>query len=432
MTTTRPFPLSRASHAGSPQPINELIALALADPAIISLAAGLVDYATLPVDEVATHLPEVLRAKGPAALQYGATGGLAALQREIFAHLSRQEAAAGHALTACGPEQVVVTTGSQQLLHILAEILLDRGDFVITCWPSYFVYTQALASFGAVPRSVDMDDNGILPDRLDALLAQIHADGELAKVKMLYLVTYHQNPTGITLCAARKAQILDIVKRYSALAGHRIVIVEDAAYRELGFSDDPADTPPSFRAFDQSGEHSVIAQTFSKPFAPGVKTGYGLLPAELVGPVLQAKGGRDFGSSNLCHHLLAAALAGGDFDRHVKCLKAAYAAKCRAVVTALTAQFADVPGAAWSHPHGGMYVWLTLPAGAATGPGSAFFNAAMEEKVIYVPGAFCYPADPARTAPANTIRLAYGVTDPAQAAEGVRRLRAAWKKISGK
>ncbi len=431
MPNTPSFPLSQASRAGSPQPINELIALALADPSIISLAAGLVDYKTLPVEIVSAHSPGILEKHGQAALQYGVTGGLPALQREIFLHLSRLEEAAGHKLEHCGPAQVVVTTGSQQLLHILAEILLDRGDIVVTCWPSYFVYTQALASFGAVPRSVDMDEHGIIPERLEALLAELHAAGQLPRVKMAYLVTYHQNPTGITLCAQRKPVILEIIKHYSALAGHRIVIVEDAAYRELAFSGEPGATPPSFRAFDKTGEHTVIAQTFSKPFAPGVKTGYGLLPLALVGPVMQAKGGRDFGSSNLCQHLLASVMANGDFDAHVKRLKAAYAAKGAAVVCALEKHFAGVQGVSWSRPAGGMYVWLTLPAGADTGPGSAFLKAAMDEKVIYVPGVFCFPADPARTAPVNTIRLAYGVTDPAQAAEGVRRLRAAWKKVSG-
>jgi 2-aminoadipate transaminase len=263
-------------------------------------------------------------------------------------------------------------------------------------------------------------------------MEDLHAKGELCRLKMLYLVTYHQNPTGITLEASRKPAILALVKKYSALAGHRIVIVEDAAYRELAYTDDPAATPPSFRAFDKAGEHTVIAQTFSKPFAPGVKTGYGLLPKELVAPVKQAKGGRDFGSSNLCHLLLARVLASGDFDRHVMKLKQAYAAKGQAVVDALHEHFRCVPGVSWSVPKGGMYVWLTLPEGTDTGPGSAFLKAAMDEKVIYVPGCFCFPADPTRQIPTNSLRLAFGVTSPAQAKEGVRRLAKAWGTLAGK
>lgn len=427
-----PFSLSCASSAGSPQPINGLIALALADPQIISLAAGLVDYDTLPVALVERHLAAILKNHGPAALQYGTTEGMPRLRRAIFNHLAKQEDAAGHNLENCSPDEVVVTTGSQQLLHLLAEVLLNPGDIVVTCWPSYFVYTQALSAFGALPRSVEMDEDGMIPEKLEALLEQLRREGQLANVKMLYLVTYHQNPTGITLCAARKAKILDLVKKYSALAGQRILILEDAAYRELAFGNDADATPPSFRAFDTEGEYSAIAQTFSKPFAPGIKTGYGLLPKALVGPVKQAKGGHDFGSANLCHFLLASALESGDFDRHVQTLKAAYAAKGKAVVDALQESFACVPGASWSHPKGGMYVWLTLPAGTDTGPDSPLWHAAVAEKMIYVPGCFCYPKDPTRTVPTNTLRLAYGVTSPEQAREGIRRLARAWGKMAAK
>lgn len=413
-----------------PQPISELITLAFGDPEIISLAAGLVDYDSLPVESMRHLCASMLQcnASGRIALQYGTTAGVPRLRSQLALHMERLEDAAGHTITA-HPDHIVVTSGSQQLLHILAEQLLTPGDIVLTEWPSYFVYTQSFSTFEAVPRSIEMDEHGIIPEKLDDLLRGLHACSQLQRVKMLYLVTYHQNPTGITLSASRKQRILEIIQHWSRIAGHRILIIEDAAYRELAHTNEPESTPPSFRAFDPNGDWVAICQTFSKPFAPGLKTGYGLLPADLVPAVTASKGGRDFGSSNVCHQLLAQAMEDGAYANQVTVVRAAYAVKAKATLDALETHLSDVKELSWSTPSGGMYVWLTLPSHIDTGPDSALFKIALQQKVLYVPGKYCFPNDPTRTPPKNTIRLAYGVPCPEKITEGIRRLATAIRHV---
>jgi 2-aminoadipate transaminase len=323
-----------------------------------------------------------------------------------------------------GIDELIVSTGSQEMLFLLADVLLDPGDIVLTGWPSYFVFTGTLTSAGARVRAVDMDAEGILPDALEQRLAELDAAGELSRVKMLYLVTYHQNPSGITLSADRKPAILDIVRRYSR--DHRILILEDAAYRELTYEGQP---PPSFRKFDRAGELTAVLQTFSKPFAPGLKTGYALLPRQLVEPVTVQKGNIDFGSANLCQHLLDVAMETGVYQRHVTTLCREYARKRDVMLSGLDEHFGGLADTHWTRPTGGLYVWLTLPEGIDTGRGGELFRRAIDEGMLYVPGEFCFGPDETRTKPTHTIRLSFGVADIQAIPEGIARLARAVRQV---
>ena len=423
------LPLSRAAKHADEQPISELIKMALDDPALISLAAGLVDFDTLPAEAVAPIVRDMLGddASAKAALQYGTTEGFAAFRTQLYEHLCTLDDAQPDAYPGSA-DDVVVTTGSQQLLNILAEVLLDADDIVIAGWPSYFVYTSTLTAYGATIRSVDLDEQGMVPDQLDRLLAGLCAAGQLHRVKMLYVVSYHQNPTGITLTADRRQQLLDIVKHYSQKAGHRIVLVEDAAYRELTYL---GEAPVSIKSIDEDNQYVALCQTFSKPFAPGLKTGYGLLSSDLVEAVKLSKGGRDFGSSNFNMHIISRAMSSGAFAKHVEVLKQAYAAKIQATLDALQEHFADLEGVTWTHPTGGLYVWLTLPEAVDTSRPGPLFGHAIKQGVLFVPGAYCYPNDPTRQAPHNTIRLAVGVPNLEQIREGIARLAKAVKQVLG-
>ncbi|MEM9416112.1 MAG: PLP-dependent aminotransferase family protein [Planctomycetota bacterium] len=427
--TGRPLGLSRAARHANDQPISEMIRLALKDPGIISLAAGLVDYDTLPADAVSPLIRDILGSDDAAraALQYGTTEGFDAFREALFAHLTDLEAKAGAALPAsCSAADIVVTTGSQQLLHTLTEVLVDEGDIVIAGWPTYFVYTSALTSFGATVRSVDLDTDGMDPAKLEHLLEGLHAAGQLSKVKIVYNVSYHQNPTGITLSAARRPQLLDVVRRYSEKAGHRIVLLEDAAYRELTYA---GETPRSIKSYDTDNQYVALCQTFSKPFAPGLKTGYGLLPEGLTDPVKLSKGGRDFGSSNFCQHVIHRAMQTGAFAEHVEVLKRAYAEKLEATHAALEEHLGDIDGVTWTKAKGGLYVWLTLPESIDTTQAGSLFESALAERVLFLPGVYCYPIDPIRTPPTNTIRLAVGVPTVEQIREGIARLARAIRSL---
>ncbi|MFQ6048367.1 MAG: PLP-dependent aminotransferase family protein, partial [Phycisphaerae bacterium] len=315
-------------------------------------------------------------------------------------------------------ENCIVTTGSQQGLYILSDILLDPGDIVITSAPSYFVYTGTLVSLGADVRTVPIDEQGMRMDLLAELLERLDRAGQIERLKLIYVVSYYQNPSGISLSAERRGQLVELVRRYSRR--HRILIVEDAAYRELRY-DGPA--LPSIKSFDPQNEYVALAMTFSKPFSAGMKTGYLFLPDELVDPCLQQKGNHDFGSNNLVQHLLHRAMTSGAYLEHVERVRQAYIPKRDAMLQALERDLAPLgEQVSWTRPAGGLYVWLTLPAECDTRRGGELFNRCIAKGVLYVPGDYCFAPQPDRPTPTNHMRLSFGVVEPAAIREGVRRL----------
>ena len=421
------FSYSERAKRATDQPISFLISYAVANPQIISLAAGLVDYETLPTEPLRELANEVLASpdRGKSALQYGTTVGLESLRQSLYTHMASLDGESAAAFPG-SPDKVVVTTGSQQLLHLLTDILVDPGDIVITGWPTYFVYTGALATLGAEVRGIEMDEDGMIPDMLDAALEKLRVDGDLSRVKLVYTCPFHQNPTGLTLSVARRPQILDIVRRYST--DHRILVLEDAAYRELTYEGDP---PASIKSYDSENKFVALLQTFSKPFSPGLKTGYGLLPDDLIDPVILNKGGRDFGSSNLAQHLLDAAITTGAYANHVELLCDRYARKRDAMLTSIESRIAPLlPGEIeWTRPSGGMYVWLTLPGRIDTGREGPLFQFAIEEGVLFVPGEYCYPYDPTRSVPNNAIRLSFGVPNEQEIDQAIENLSRALRRV---
>jgi 2-aminoadipate transaminase len=428
------FGLSHRALRTGEQPIGFLITTALSNPHIISLAAGLVDYDTLPVPETLELMKGLLTedAIGRSRLNYGSTAGLTSLRVALVEHLARLDNQTLDQFNA-GPDQIIVTNGSQQLLSLLTEALVDPGDIVITAWPSYFVYTGVLVTGGAEVRCVDMDEQGMIPARLEALLQQIADAGHLPRVKIVYVVSYHDNPTGMTLAEERRPEILRIVKRFSR--HHRILLMEDAAYRELTFEGQP---PSSIRKNEShlpaSKQQVALLQTFSKPFAPGFKVGYGLLPVDLMEKISLLKDNHDFGTANLSQHLLARALATGAYEKHVALLRQRYALKARRMLAALDRHLGSFfPGKThWTHPRGGLYVWLTLPDHIDTGRSGPLFEQAVREGVLYVPGSYCYAADVARIAPQNTIRLSFGTATLEHIDQGIERLARAIQKVSSR
>jgi len=425
MPDTPAFAFSSRARRTERQPITYLMAQAVENPEVISLAAGLVDGDTLPAREAFDLLGPMLSSppSARASLQYGTTQGLLPLREKVLARMVALDGLTARDLAGT-PDDVVITTGSQQLLFILADILLDPGDVVITGWPSYFVFTGTLEAAGAQVRCVDMDAHGLVPESLERVMADLEAEGLLPRVRLLYTVSYHQNPTGITLAEARRPRIVEIVRRYST--GHRILIIEDAAYRELTFEGRP---PHSMVCYDRERRHVALLQTFSKTFAPGLKVGYALLPRELVEPVLLQKGNHDFGSANLCQHVVLAAMESGAYARHVEALCRHYAAKRDAMLDALAEHLDGLPGIHWTHPSGGLYVFLTLPEGLETHTRGPLFARALEEGVLYVPGEYCYPPDPTRTIPQNTMRLCYGACTVDQIRAGIAALARAVRAV---
>ena len=416
--------LSQRARQTEDQPISYFMKAAVEHPNLISLAAGLVDQGSFPLEETnAAFRCDPLRPQcsARAAMQYGTTEGYAPLRDKILAHHLGLE---GQSQKESGllPSDVVVSTGSQQLLYLIGEMLLDPGDIVIAEAPSYFVYHGTLASLGVRVLQLPMDDNGMDTDALAELLARLDREGELPRVKMIYVIDYFQNPSGRTLSVERRQALVELARKYSK---HRtLYILEDAAYRELRYDGDDL---PSIKRFDTENRHVMLTMTFSKPMAPGFKTGYGILPRDLVQPLLRFKGNHDFGSSNLNQYVLDRLLANGDYGRHVDHLRDVYRDKRDAMLSALEAEFPAVTGARWDRPDGGLYVWIRFPDGNETGPDSPLMRAALEQEVLYVPGEFCYVKGPDRVR--TEARLSFGVSTPDQIREGIARLARAARSV---
>ncbi len=388
------------------------------NPLLINLAAGLVDPLTLPVEECDAITRRLFAdiPRGRSALQYDTTLGLAELRRTLLSHVEQLEGVSASRM-GLTENDVVTTTGSQQALYLVADVLIDPGDIVIAANPSYFVYAGALHSLGATVLTVPMDADGMVVDEVEHLLARLERDGRLDRVKLVYCTSYYQNPTGLTLSAERRPRLLEIVKRFSKR--HRILLLEDAAYRELSYD---GSAPRSIKSYDADNRFTIISHTFSKPFAPGIKLGYSAMPQDVLHAVLQQKGNHDFGSANLTQHVALEAMRDGSYAKHVQVLKDAYRAKRDAMVEALKQFMPEHESISWTHPHGGLYVWLALPAGFDTSRGSAMFQKCIDRGVLYVPGAYCFQPDERGVIPTNHVRLSFGQVAPDQIAPGIERL----------
>jgi len=412
--------LSELGRRTEAPPISWLMATTLARPQLISLAAGFTDNESLPVKDVRRLLGEILcsPATGQAALQYGTTAGDPALRALTARHLQSLDGQpeAGRAYS---PDRMIISNGSQQMLYMVTEALCDPGDIVLVEDPSYFVYLGILQSHGVQARGVPMEKDGLDLARLEAVLKDLKRSGELRRVKLLYLVSYYQNPTGLTTSFAKKAKALKLLREYERAAGHPIYLVEDAAYRELRFQGEGVKSTLSIKG---AQERVIYAGTYSKPFATGARVGFGLMPEPVLTAVLRIKGNHDFGSSNLLQQLLARSLSTGRYEKHLAELRARYGRKAQVMRKALLEHFP--PGVEWWEPDGGLYFWARLPERLASGPKSKLFQKVLASDVLYVPGELCYAHDPTRRKPNHEMRLSFGGATEANVREGIARLGA--------
>ena len=416
--------LSALGRRTAPPPISWLMKTALARPKLISLAAGFTDNATLPVEASRRLLNQILHSPttGQPALQYGTTAGEKTLRQLTATHLKKLDG--GHD-RAHSPERVIITGGSQQLLYMTLEALCDEGDFVLVEDPTYFVFLSILQSRGLRARGVRLERDGLDLAHLEKVLTQLQKSGDIRRLKALYLVTYFQNPTGVTTTLAKKRAALVLLKKFERAAGHPIYLLEDAAYRELRF-DHGADVPTAL-TLPGARDRVIYAGTYSKPFATGVRVGFGILPELLFTAVLRIKGNHDFGTANLLQHLLARALADGTYDQQVTKARRNYARKARVMKAALAKYFpANVE--IWE-AGGGLYFWARLPKKISAGVDSKIFQAALKHDVLYVPGELCYADDSSRRKPSNEMRISFGNASEANIRGGIRRLGTVLRKF---
>lgn len=401
------------------------MALTLARPDLISLAAGFTDNESLPVDKTRAIVQELLDSprRGRPTLQYGTTPGDSKL-RKLTADRLRGLDGAKQCSSAHDPERILISGGSQQILYMMTEALCDPGDIVLVEDPTYFVYLGILQSHGVQARGIRMDREGLDLDHLERTLERLKRRGAIRRLKMLYLVSYFQNPTGLTLSWEKKARALALLRRYERAAGHPIYLLEDGAYRELRF--EGSDVPSTLRA-RSAANRVVYAGTYSKPFASGIRVGFGVVPPPLYTALVRIKGNHDFGTATLTQHILVNALSKGLYDEHLSHLRNRYAAKADAMRRAFEKELP--PEVEWWVPNGGLYFWVRLPGGLAAGQHSRVFKEAVREKVLYVPGELCYAADASRPVPVNELRVSFGGAKLKDIPEGVARLGRVLRRV---
>jgi 2-aminoadipate transaminase len=410
---------ARAGWAGD-QPIGELINRALAQPELISLAAGFVDHASLPAAVTQSAALAVLAdpERARAALQYGSTAGDPELRRQVLARVLEQDRAAPDSPSAVRDvdlEQVLLAAGSNQILYLLAQALLDPGDIVLCESPTYFVFAGIVRGCGARPIAVSCDDSGMNIEALDSQLDALARSGELTRVKAIYVMSYFDNPRSISLAQARRAALVALAKRYSR--EQRIYVIEDAAYRELRYA---GEDRASLHAHDAEGDTVVYAGTFSKSFSPGVRVGFGILPAALSGAVTKLKVNLDFGSPHLNQHIVSEALRLGLYEPHAALLRSIYTRKLASMLRALDQHLGEPGLCRYARPSGGLYVWLEVVSGLDTGMAGPLLTRALAEGVLYVPGSYCFP-EPTATSQAF-MRLSFGVQSDERIALGIEKL----------
>lgn len=395
----------------------------------LSLAAGFVDPATLPVDLVRESTTRIMNdVKGKQVLQYGTTFGADNLRVVFKEYLATLEGNSQQ-VRDLPVNQIVLTTGSQQLLALVSQAIFNKGDICLVAAPTYFVYLGVLDGVGATTIPVKTDDNGMCPEALNEELSKLADAGQLHKVKMVYVVSYHDNPAGISVSNERRPQLVDVVRKWSQ--EQQIFLLEDAAYRELQY-DGP--DMPSMWSYDDSYQTDtdqmvILSQTFSKSFSPGVRVGLGVLPRQLLKSLADLKGNEDFGSSHLAQSVMADVLASGKYHDHVKNLQHSYKLKRDAMLQAADEFFGDIEGVTWLRPNGGLYVWMSLPDSVETGFNSPLFERATSvDKVMYVPGELCYPSSWTER-PKNQMRLSFGILDADGIREGMKRLASAVRSV---
>jgi 2-aminoadipate transaminase len=403
---------SALGHRSKSPTIAQLMKLMLENPNLLSIAAGFTDNQTLPVPAIQAAVERLGRRAGePEYLQYGTNAGRPKLRAALADRLLALETPPDVEMVR---KNFFITNGSQQALYLAMQVLCDPGDIVLVDRPSYFVYLEMLVGLGVQTRSMPVDAAGRIDAAgLSALLETLRARGEIGRVKAVYFVSYFSNPSARSLDEAEKNAIADVLTQ----AGVIVPVVEDAAYRELYYTEPhPARSVlslPAWAAFPK-----LYLSTLTKPFASGLKVGYGTSSdPELLAKMLHVKGHHDFGTANYNQAIFEEVLATGGLDAQLAVIRPGYQKKMRALHGALTAGGLPALGWKWTVPGGGLYLWLEAPAGLDTGMDSAFCHACVAAGVLYVPGDLCFGDD----APKNFVRLSFGVLGEADLIEAGRR-----------
>jgi 2-aminoadipate transaminase len=374
-------------------------------PGMISFGGGLPAPDVFPVQRFEEACHKVLTEHSAAALQYGETEGYRPLRELIANNMARYGIKAQ-------PGNVLITSGSQQALDLIGKLFINRGDRVLVEAPTYLGALQAFNVYGAEYESVLIDDNGLRTELLEEPLR--------SGPKFMYVLPNFQNPAGTTLSEERRHELVLLADRYG------IPIIEDDPYGQLRYEGEHL---PSLVALDRENlrrddgysiGNVIYLSTFSKTLAPGLRLGWIVAPPDVIAKLAQLKQGADLHTSTFTQFVAYEVARDGFLDKHVKLIRQIYRERRDVMLQALQEFFP--PEVTWTHPQGGLFLWVTLPGGLDM---KAIFNSAIEQNVAFVPGDSFYANDGREGS--RHMRLNFSNAAPEQIREGIRRLATAVK-----
>jgi 2-aminoadipate transaminase len=372
--------------------MRDLMALTERDD-IISLAGGLPDTSTFPADSYASLMSTVAAQSCARALQYGPTEGLSIVKHCI----AQVMAAEGMSVEA---DEVLVTTGGQQVIDLVCKTLLDPGDVVVTEAPTYPGAVPTFGAYQADVVQVTMDRDGIRTDELEATLDALQREGR--RPKFIYTVPNFHNPAGVTLSLSRRHELVRIA------AERELLVLEDNPYGLLRYEGEPL---PTLYSLDD--EFVIYASTFSKILSPGVRLGWTVAPPPVLEKMTIGKQASDLCSSSVSQYFVGAYFESGPWEDYVRSLIDIYRRRRDVMLDALAEHFPRE--AEWTHPQGGLFIWATLPDYIDT---SDLLARALQDHVAFVPGRAAYVDGRG----ANAMRLNFSGVDEGQIREGIRRI----------
>ena len=377
-------------------------------PEVISFAGGLPAPDVFPAERFQEACRTVLRQYPEQALQYGATEGFEPLREMIARHTVRYGVQAK-------VENVLITSGSQQALDLIGKLLINSGDRVLVEAPTYLGALQAFNIYGAEYLSVPSDDDGLRTDLLEKPLR--------SGPKFMYVLPNFQNPGGTTLSEGRRHELVLMADRYG------VPIVEDDPYGQLRYEGEHL---PSLVVLDRENlrrdngysiGNVIYLSTFSKTLAPGLRLGWIIAPPDVIAKMIQLKQGMDLHTSTFTQAVAYEVAKDGFLDEHVKVIRKVYGERRDVMLAALKEHFP--PEASWTHPKGGLFLWVTLPRGVE---GKKLFETALKLNVAFVPGDSFYAANGFHEEGSRHLRLNFSNAKPEQIREGIRRLSVAVKQ----
>jgi 2-aminoadipate transaminase len=363
-------------------------------PGMISFAGGLPAPETFPVEDLKEIVMEILEKNGPGALQYSTTEGDPLLRRMLVDRHNKQG-------LNIGLENLIITTGSQQAIDLIARIFINPGDIILCGLPSYLGGLNTFTSYGATLKGITLDENGMSPEELEATIISLRQHN--ITIKLIYVIPDFQNPAGITIPESGRMKIIDIAEKYDLL------IIEDSPYREIRFE---GEHQKLMYQLDKTGR-VITLSTFSKIFAPGFRVGWVIGSPLILEKIVTAKQTSDLCTSAFAQKIIARYLQKGLIDKNLQKTIALYKVRRHKMIECFKKYMPE--NVSWTEPQGGLFIFVTLPVHLDA---DRIFLKAIEKNVAFVSGTtfFCDGSGH------NTMRLNFSFSNNEEIESGVKRL----------